>query len=252
MAPILVSLAVEAEFAPWRRLRRFRQWQCHDSAVYETTVGSAQVIVVLTGVGARRAAVAVALAAEHRPGACIVAGVAGGLKPELKRCEVLVAEAACDANEKEIAWSDPRLADCAERCGAKRVRRFVTVERIARTPEEKFSLAGAAEAAEMETLTLMQRWAREGVPAIAIRTISDTAGDEVPCDFEAASDSTGRLRLWSILAQIMRRPFEMPSLIRFGITGRRATVSLARFLDRFVEKLALEESQQEELGAALL
>jgi hypothetical protein len=63
MAAILVSLAVEAEFAPWRRLRRFRQRQFGDSAVYETTVGSTQVIVALLGVGARRRDVAAGLAA---------------------------------------------------------------------------------------------------------------------------------------------------------------------------------------------
>lgn len=244
MTPILVSLAVEAEFAPWRRLRRFRQRQSGDSAVYETTVGSTPVIVVLVGIGARRADLAAALAAEYRPGTGIVAGVAGGLRPELKQGEVLVAEAACDANENETAWSDPRLVECAEVRGAKRVRRFVTVGRIARTTETKFRLARAAEAADMESLPVMQRWAREGVPAVAIRSLADAVDDEVPYDFEAASDSAGQLQLRSVFVQIIRRPSELPRLVRFGIAGWRATVSLARYLDRFVEELALEESRQ--------
>jgi nucleoside phosphorylase len=101
MTSILVSLAVEAELAPWRRLRRFRQRQPSNSAVYETTVGCTPVAVVLAGVGARRADLTAALAAEHRPGAGIVAGVAGAAKPELEPGDVLVAEAACDASENE-------------------------------------------------------------------------------------------------------------------------------------------------------
>lgn len=173
-----------------------------------------------------------------------MAGVAGALRPQYDPGEVLVAEATCGASENETAWSDPQLVDHAERCGAKRVGRFVTVSRIARTPEIKSRLACVAEAAEMESLTVMQRWAREGVHAVAIRTIADTADDEVPYDFDAASDSTGQLRLGSVLVQIMRRPWEFPGLIRFGLAGWRATVSLTRYLDRFVEKLAFEESRQ--------
>jgi adenosylhomocysteine nucleosidase len=244
MALILVSLAVEPELAPWRRLRRFRRRQSCSSAVYETTIGGTRVVVVLAGVGAQRADLTAALVAEHRPGAGIVAGVAGALNPELEPGEVLVAEAACDASENEIAWSNPRLVDRAERCGAKRVGRFVTVSRIAGTPEAKSSLARAAEAAEMESLTLMQRWACEGVPVVPIRVIADAVHHEVPYDFEAALDSAGQVRLRSIFVQIIRRTWELPSLVRFGIAGWRATVSLARYLDRFVEELALEESRQ--------
>jgi adenosylhomocysteine nucleosidase len=181
----------------------------------------------------------------------IVAGVAGALKPELKPGEVLVAEAACDPSESEIAWSDPRLVEHAEGCGAKRVQRFVTISRIARTPGAKSRLARAAEAAEMESLTLIQQWAREGVPAVAIRAIADAAGDEVPYDFEAASDSAGQVRLTSVFVQTISRIWELPSLTRFGIASWRATISLARYLNRFVEELALEESQQRsELGVA--
>jgi nucleoside phosphorylase len=243
MTPILVSLAVEPELAPWRRLRRFHRRQS-DKSVYETTVGAARVIVVLAGVGARRADLAAALAAELRPVAGIVAGVAAGLKPELELGEVLVAEAACDARENEIAWSDPRLVDCAEGCGATRVRRFVTLDRIARTPETKSFLAGAAEAAEMESLAVMRRWKCEGVPLVAIRTIADGVRDEVPWDFEAALDPDGQVRLRSIFAQIIPRPWALPSLLRFGIAGRRATVSLARYLDRLVAELAVKETRQ--------
>ena len=94
MALILVSLAVEPELAPWRRLRRFRRRQTCSSAVYETTIGGTRVVVVLAGVGVQRADLTAALVAEHRPGVGIVAGVAGGLKPELEPGEVLVAEAA--------------------------------------------------------------------------------------------------------------------------------------------------------------
>ena len=244
MTSILVSLAVEAELAPWRRLRRFRQRQSSNSAVYETTVGCTPVVVVLAGVGARRADLTAALAAEHRPGAGIVAGVAGAAKAELEPGDVLVAEAVCDASENETAWSDPWLVDCAERCGAKRVRRFVTVSRIARTPETKSRLARAGEAAEMESMMVMQRWACEGIPAVAIRTIADSVNDTVPYDFEAASDSAGQVRLQSTFGQIIRRPWELPSLVRFGIASWRATVSLARYLDRFVEELALQQSRQ--------
>jgi len=130
MTSILVSLAVEAELARWRELHRLRQ--SSNSAVYETTVGCTPVVAVLAGVGVRRVDLTAAPAAEHRPGASILAGAARAAKPELAPGDVLVAKPACDASENETAWSDPWLVDCAERCGAKRVRRFVTVSRTAR------------------------------------------------------------------------------------------------------------------------
>ena len=52
---ILVTFALETEFAPWRALREFRAVQWGDAEVYRAQIGAADVGVLLTGAGPRQA-----------------------------------------------------------------------------------------------------------------------------------------------------------------------------------------------------
>src|SRR5580765_7191542 len=53
---ILVTFAVEAEFAPWRRARNLKQRKIADFVVYEAKIGRASVDFVVTGMGLESAA----------------------------------------------------------------------------------------------------------------------------------------------------------------------------------------------------
>src|SRR5258708_12849020 len=48
---ILVTFAVEAEFAPWRKLRQFKTRAIGEIRVFEAQVGRAAVDFVVTGMG---------------------------------------------------------------------------------------------------------------------------------------------------------------------------------------------------------
>ena len=84
----------------------------------------------------------------------------------------------------------------------------------------------------------------------AVRAIADTLEQEVPCDFEAALDATGQIRLRRILVQMIQQPLKLASLLRFGVASRRATTALTHYLDRFIEALALQECLQDSPLAA--
>jgi adenosylhomocysteine nucleosidase len=239
---ILVSLAVKAEFAPWRRLRAFRRIQFRGGSFHQAGIGNAEVRVILTGLGAREADDLKELAAQYRPDAGIVAGVAGGLRPGLQAGEILVAESVWSEDQNKSARSDPRLLDGAVQCGATPVGRMLTVAHVVRTAEAKCVLAHAGDAVEMESLAVMQRLSRQMIPAVAIRAIADTARESVPYDFEAALDSSGQIRLWRLAAEVIARPWTLARAVQFGITCRRATISLAGFLDRFVQRLAAQRT----------
>ena len=241
---ILVTLAVEAELTPWRRIRRFRRVRFGSSYVHQARIGNVETLVLLVGVGARQVEVVTALAHQYRPQAGIVAGVAAGLKLELRPGDIVVPESICNTTHGQSARSDARLFECALECGAKPVQRLLSLDRIVRTVEGKSRLIGAGDAAEMETLEVMRRLAREGVPAVAVRAISDSVEVGVPCDFEATLDHRGQIRFSRLLLQLIRRPLELAAFARFGLSSRRATIRLARHLDRFVERLAAQESLQ--------
>jgi adenosylhomocysteine nucleosidase len=242
-AKVLVTLADEREFAPWRRLRGFRKIGGETASTFQAEFGGAEVLVALTGVGAQRAAaVARSMAGQYLPCAGIVAGTAGGLKREFRSGDVLVAASVSDCAKKENVRSDPALFQVAVECGAEPVQYFLTVPRIVAKAEDKFSLSQKGDAADMESLGIMKQFSHIGIPGVAVRVIADPAEMDMPCDFEAALDSRGRIRLRHLVAQMARRPQALPGLLRFGLLTHRATVTLARFLDRFVERLAAGEN----------
>lgn len=238
---ILVAFALKSEFAPWRRKSQYGWRQEATGFSYHGSMANAGIRVVLTGIGARRADRVIDGAAHYEPQVGIVAGLAGGLKPEWRSGDVLVAESVGSPGQTETAPSDPRLFRLAVECGAKPARRFLTLPRIARTAREKSLVAEAGEAADMESLLLMPGLSQLGIPVVAVRAIADSADQDMPCDFEGASDDQGEIRMGKLLAQLVPRPQSWPGFFRLGVSSSRAAQALARYLECFVERLADEE-----------
>lgn len=247
---ILVVFALQSEFAPWRREPRYGWRQEGSGFLYLGSAGNAEIRVALAGMGGRRADRVIDAAARYEPHVGMVAGLAGGLKPEWRSGDVLVAESVGSPAQTETAQSDPRLFRLAVACGAKPAGRFLTLLRIACTAREKSLLAEAGDAADMESLLLMPRLSRLGIPVVAVRAIADSAETDMPCDFEGAADDQGEIRTGKLLAQLVRRPQSLPGFVRLGVSSLRAAQALARYLDRFIERLGDKESLRDLRTAA--
>jgi len=90
---ILVTFAVEAEFAPWRKLRNLQPIAVGELQMFQAQIGRATVDFLVTGMGienARRAA-EVAMSVPHT--ICIASGFAGSLKATHKVGDILAARA---------------------------------------------------------------------------------------------------------------------------------------------------------------
>ena len=242
---LIITFAIEQEFAPWRRLRRFDPAEVSGERCYRASIGGQSVFITFTGIGARRTKHLTALAEQSRASAAIVTGLAGGLNPIWQSGDVLAAETVCDGSGTHSIASDPSLLRLATQCGAKAVPRFVTVDEIVRTKEEKSRLSQIADAVEMESAHVMKEFARHGIPALAMRAIADTAVTDMPCDFGAAIDAKGNVRMSSVAGELARRPQNLPGAIRFGISSRRAARNLAEHLDHFAELWATQCRQAE-------
>jgi nucleoside phosphorylase len=240
---VLVTFAVDAEFAPWRRRRA---WSLTDALLdaYETTVGQARVFVVLTGVGSGRAwdATAITRWGERSFDIIVSSGLAGALRREHRPGEVLVARTVRDFKAQEPLPCDGELVRLAEMCGAKIVETFYTSDRIVVRAEEKRKLAGLADAVEMESRRVIGQARLPGwhdSRCVAVRAISDRADEDLPLDFNEMLDLRGNVSVRKIIAETIRRPRVVPPLVRFAWQSRHAAKSLAAFLDRYV--LALGE-----------
>jgi len=235
---VVVTFAVNAEFAPWRRLRNFRCVRSSAPAWWEYSAADLHVRAVVTGMGEQLAREAAEAALVDGADVCVSSGVAGGLKPGQRTGDILVAQVVAKEQEQVAIASDPELLALAAECGARQAARFVSVPEIVTRAADKLILGERADAVEMESLAVLGAAARRGVPAVAIRAIADTADFDLPFDFSAMRGASGEARVSRVLAALAMRPQRLPALMRLARDCRRASQGLAAFLDAYAGCIA--------------
>jgi nucleoside phosphorylase len=235
---ILVTYALEPEFAPWRRLREFHRGGAAWPVVFESSAAGLDLRVVLTGVGADPARRAMTVAFSPRPDVCISTGVAGGLAPGQRIGEVLAASATRELASQRIIASDPTLLAAAIHAGARPAECFCTSDDLVISGEGKRRLNPMGQAVEMEGFHILIEAERRIIPALAIRSLSDLAEHDLPFDFQLMLNPQGRLIPSQIARAILRAPQRIPELIRLRNRTAQAARSLARVLESLVRALA--------------
>ena len=247
---ILVTFAVEAEFAPWRRKHDFSLAQVADLTAYRTNIAGASIVVLLTGIGGKHAGSAtlgiqmIAADTDQYFDVCISTGLAGALKPELRAGEIVVASqlrtgtARADSGKNAISC-DQELVSLSRSCGAREVADFYEEDRILITAAEKEKLSSLADVVDMESFDVISESIVWGSRGVAVRAISDTSKSDLPLDLNLAVTKAGTISLSRLLGQTLRQPARIPRLIRFGRQSRGAAESLAIFLDKFIHEIAV-------------
>jgi adenosylhomocysteine nucleosidase len=243
---ILVAFAMEDEFAPWRRLRAFRATEPGAPESFTAEIGGAEVAILFTGVGPRRAAAVAASAMRGDPGSigcCISSGVAGALRPEFGIGQILAARTVASEAVPDSITGGPlecseSLVSFAADCGATVVNRFYSAGRVIGTAEDKKRLAASADAVEMESFAILHQALEAGIPAVVVRAVSDVAGEDLPLDMNNILSRDGEVSMPRVLGQVALHPFAVPGLLRFARQGKQAAESLAHFLDRYVAVVA--------------
>ena len=236
---ILVTFAVDAEFAPWRKRRAFEKQTGGSAEFFSVRIGGADLNVLLTGVGGKSAWVETTKTVwDGDVDICISSGLAGGLRSEYQVGEILAAREIQAIAWKQVVAADPQLLQLAGATGARLVGSFYSAERVIRLATEKQALGKLADAVEMESGEVLYEAAVFGAKAIAIRGISDTSSEDLPLDFNKVMTSKGEVSIPRVLGEVVRHPLSMPALVRFGSQSRIAAEKLAEFLDRYVEVVA--------------
>ncbi len=258
---ILVTFALENEFAPWRERRGFRAeprskpeiaggevagLKIESPETYSAEISGARVEVVLTGAGPNPAASAISQAIQATPDRinfCISSGLAGALRPQYRIGQVLAAREVRSgsiesAQRGDTAQSSEALLSFASECGATPVEKFHTAGCVIGKAAEKKYLGESADAVEMESYVILSEARRRGVPAIAVRSISDSADEDLPFDMTGIFTQEGRISMPLVLAQVAKHPQSISAVMKLGQSAKTAATELAEFLDRYVEKLA--------------
>jgi len=236
---ILITFAVEAEFAPWRNMRQFSESAAAGVKIYATQIANTELTVLLTGVGGRKAwAEATKIIWDGNMDVCISSGLAGALKAEHRPGDILAAREVHATNWNKVIPSDSALLKLASAAGAKVVDAFYSADRVLIRAEDKRQLGSKADAVEMESGDILLEAVAFGAKVIAVRGISDAAGEDLPLDFNRTTTDSGDISISRVLKEAVRHPGSVLGLIRFGLQSRRAAAHLARFLDGFVVKLS--------------
>lgn len=238
----LVTFALADEFAPWKRTAKFEAVKDAPLPdVYRAEVRGSEVTALLSGVGAVRAGKAAArvLRAGERYDAVISSGLAGSLRDAFGVQEVVAARhVSCEPLQADARGGtlecSRALVEFAEACGAKLASRFYTAGHVVGSAAEKKLLGQTADVVEMESFDVLLAAKEEGVPAVAIRGISDAADEDLPLDMGELLDAEGRVSMARVLGQAALRPQALPGLMRLGQQSKRAAEELANFLDRYV------------------
>jgi len=209
-----------------------------DWPVFETMFGAARVRVILTGMGQDHALEAARRFLVEKPEICISTGLAGALRAEYRPGDLVAARLVSEVGEPVAVASHRELLSTAVDCGARQIERLATSRTLVARAEQRRQLGKHAEAVDMESYTILAEAARHGVPAVAIRAVSDTADFDLPYDFERARDMRGQIRVASVVSQVLRRPGGLPRLMRLTRDCSFASRRLADFLDAYAGTIA--------------
>lgn len=233
---VLVTFAVEAEFAPWRKLRPFTRKKDGQTDYFMAQIGGTEVSVLLTGVGGKSAWLETTrIVWDGDVDVCISSGLAGALHSEYQLGDILAAREVHAVSWKCVVASDANLIQLAEEHGARAVGSFYSADHVIGLASEKRELGKVADAVEMESGEVLYEATAFGAKVIAIRGISDTADEDLPLDFNKVMTSAGEVSVPRMLGEVVRHPLLAPALVRFGNQSRMAAEKLGIFLDHYVE-----------------
>jgi nucleoside phosphorylase len=256
---ILITFAVDAEFAPWRKRNDFRivqrEFPGRDSSLklYRAEGDGVDVDVLLTGIGWSAGAAASMLdeLENRKPDVVISSGLAGALKAEYHVGDVLVAARVSYRGTGHSLGTSVALVTAAVKSGATSVKSFVTNGGIVGEARAKQAMSSVGDAVEMESFHVLSSVNAARIPSVAIRAISDTVEQDMPVDFSKVVDRAGHVRWTRMARELGRHPGRIPSLIQFGRESRRAAEKLADFLDQYVDDIS-EASLPPAMEAAVI
>lgn len=153
----------------------------------------------------------------------VVAGIAGGLDPEL-RC-----------GDAVIEGVDPTAALPARA----RQGRIHTSPAVVSTPAAKTELRRrtGADVVDMEHAVVAERWRGSGVGIVGVRVVADAHDEPLPSFMETLVDERGR-SLWARAAwKGLTNPRDGLAMAAMGRRTRRACRSLSRVLSELLPEL---------------
>lgn len=203
------------------------------------TLKGRHILLIESGPGASRAARATeTLIDAHRPSWVISAGFAGGLQPELKRHDIVMADGVSSTDGRRLAI-DLRV-DPTELSQGVHVGRLLSVDEVVRLPDEKQALGKQhdAIAVDLETFATAEVCQQRQTRLLAVRILTDGMDEQLPADIQQLTDQPSTLaRLGAAVGAIWHRPSSVKDMMALKENALVGSDRLAKFLVGVIETL---------------
>ncbi len=193
------------------------------------------------GPGPERARAAAGRLARDGAVLLISFGICGGLDPELRPGDLVLADAILTsdgarhpASAQQRAVLEARLSGLALRIVAGPLLGQDRPLVGAADKAARFAASGAL-AVDMESHGVARAAKAAGLPFLVVRAVADPAGHGLPRAALKAIGPDGRLKLFSALAAMYLRPWESPALVRLAYETRLAFDTLEKVAARLAE-----------------
>jgi nucleoside phosphorylase len=244
---VLVTFAVDAEFAPWRKLRQFHRIDYDGLRLWRTKIADGEITVLLTGMGKQAAARAMDLMMrmadeEKHFDICISSGLAGALHPSLAPGDIIAPRVVlaefrhADLHSETLAV-DEQLHKLSVQHGAKCTDCLFTTDRVLLTAQQKEECSSKAQSVDMESFEIVKDACAWGARSVVLRAVSDAFHEDLPLDFNRTISKDAQISVSGVLFQLLQNPFALPALLRFAKQSRRAAEGLTKYLDGYVSKM---------------
>jgi adenosylhomocysteine nucleosidase len=234
---ILITYAVEAEFAPWRALN-MEKVIVGSVTSHRAHIGRATVDFVITGMGAANATRVANAVISNSYSVCIASGFAGALQPAAKLGDIVACERVQHHTNHQIEICDPYLLAHASENGATRVATLLTTDHVVNTATEKNLLSAFADAVDMESFPILHAANKKNVPCAVVRVISDSFDRDMPAELGTMVDPQGHVKITGVVRYVAKHPLMVPALVRLGRDSKTAAEALTYFLESYIKKLS--------------
>lgn len=215
----------------------FGPWQKH------------RVALVRSGIGKQRARDALSQVCDRFPVSLVISiGYAGGIHPALLAGDLVVADTILENNPR-TSTADPHPAQTSSPDGSLVERAMklslgikmyrgglLTVDEPVCKPEDKWALAKrySVVAVDMETSGLLQCAKEKGLPFLSVRSITDTANEEL-VNFSSCINEYGEVSRIKAGWHILTHPGTIPKIRELRVNSQKAAQNLTRFVEEFLQ-----------------
>lgn len=196
---------------------------------FEARIAAGPGIRVICSGDGKGLAAAIDRAVEERREGLVSFGVAGGLAADLRPGTCIVASEIIDGDRRvatDHAWTQRLLRAHPAAVHAP----IVGVPVAVAEPAAKRALHGATGAygVDMESHVVARAATKHGLPMAVIRVVTDPAQRGLPPSALAGVRADGTTNVAAVMRSLMRRPHDLPALMRVALDTRAARAELLR------------------------